>query len=244
MRRSLFGCLTALLVLSGACAGRSIKGGADDENGGAMTVAGTNSGSGGTSNIGAAGRTGNGGRAGQGSGGALGRAGAASGGTVGVAGGTSVAGAPPCGCDPVACGDGFQPVPNGNDCCFTCVCNPKFCPGVACPPGSHSEVQPGQCCPVCVQDDCVKQRASYQAFQSQLGEKYSYGCTTANDCSVFYDKSPCDTTCGIIVASENLENLRSNLESYSQQTCSNRCAGATRPCPPGVVLTCAQGRCQ
>jgi hypothetical protein len=246
MRRSFFAGLMVPLVLSGACAGRSIKGGADDENGGATTAAGTPASSGGTTNTGAAGRTaGHGGRAGQGSGGTLNRAGAAAGGAVGVAGSTAEAGAPLCGgCDPIACGDGFRPVLNADGCCFHCECSPLFCPLVACPSGSRLETQPGQCCPTCFQDDCAQQRASYRDFESQLVEKYSYGCVAAKDCSVYYDKSPCGTACGVIVATQNLENLRRNLEGFSQQNCSSQCAGPTPPCDPPSVITCAQGRCQ
>lgn len=243
MRGLLSACLAVLAVVS-ACGGRLVKSDSDEQTGATANAGGTESSTGAT--MGRGGATGagaSGNRAGQASGGALGRAGAASGGATSVAGASSMGGTP-CGCDPIACGAGFVTVPNADGCCYHCECRPMLCPGIACASGSHLEVQPGLCCPTCVQDDCVKQRASYQDFKKQLLDKYAYGCMTANDCTVYYDKSACGAACGDVVWKGALDNLRTNLEGYAQQNCSERCAVPVPPCDPPAAPSCIAGRCE
>jgi hypothetical protein len=238
MRGYFCSCLVVLVGLSGACAGRSIRSGTDDGTGG------TDMGSGATTTTGGTGHAGTGSsRAGNGSGGTLGKAGTGFGGSVAVAGTTSTGGAA-CVCDTAPCiMPGFLPVPDPGGCCYHCECEPRACPGVACAFGSHLEVKAGQCCPVCVQDDCAKQRDSYLDFKRQLLEKYQYGCTTDAECTLFYDKSPCSVGCGAPVWTGALGNLQSNLESYSQQNCSDRCQAPVPPCDAPAAPTCLSGRC-
>lgn len=222
-----------------------MRSGTDEETGATTSTAGTDSGSGATTSTGGTGHAGSGSsRAGTGSGGALGKAGTGSGGAAAV-GGTSSTGGAACACDPILCVEpGFLTVPDADGCCYHCECEPRACPGVACGSGSHLEVKAGQCCPVCVQDDCVKQRASYQEFKQQLVEKYSYGCTTDSECTRFYDKSPCSFGCGDVVTTASLGNLSMNLGSYSQQNCSERCQTPVPPCAPPIAPVCFNGRCQ
>jgi hypothetical protein len=170
-------------------------------------------------------------------------AGSASGGSVSSA-GTASTGGTVCVCPAILCDMGSLPVPNADGCCYHCECNAKLCAAVACPSGSHLETPPGQCCPVCLQDDCAEQRARYFDFKRQLLEKYAYGCSTASDCTLYYDQSACGADCGSVVWSGALENLQSNLQSYASQNCSAKCMSPVPPCGVASPPTCFNGRCE
>lgn len=237
MRASSLARFAVLVALSGACGGRLVKSGTDEESGAAAN-GGADASSGAPPSTGAAGHSS---RAGQSNGGAVGRAGA--GGATATAGTTSAGGA--CACDSIACGIGFETIPNVDGCCYHCECNAKLCPGIACASGSHLETPPDQCCPVCLQNDCATQRQGYQDFKKQLLDKYAYGCMTADECTVYYDNNACGSDCGSVVWNGALDNLKSNLEGYAQQNCSVKCAGPVPPCDPSPMTgSCVNGRCQ
>lgn len=240
MRGWLITGLVALAGVSGACGGRLVESGSLGESGagaGGSTSTGATASSGGASTGGA---TSSGG---QGRGGSRSRGGASAGGALGTAGSIAIGGAP-CACDPIACGSGFVPVPDPSGCCFHCECDRKSCPAVDCPPGSHLEAAPDQCCPLCVQDDCAQQQATYGNFKAQLLEKYAYGCSSSADCTVYYDNNNCGADCGSAVWVGALGNLQTNLQSYAQQTCSPSCAFPVPPCVPPQQPLCISGRCQ
>lgn len=237
MRAGSLICLAVLVALPVACGGRFERGEGDD-GGGTSTSGGAGSNQGASSSTGAK----------------PGKAGAAStGGSVAVGGGVSttagtgaVGTGGSCACPDFDCGPGFFPVPNPDGCCFHCEPFGMPCPGIACGPGSHLEHLPGQMCPTCVADSCLEQRNSYEAFKSQLLEKYSsIGCMVHEDCTMWWEKNQCAVSCGIPIPVSALNNLESNLQSYAQQTCSPMCQVDLQPCETGGgTPECVSGRCK
>lgn len=229
--------LALLMATFGACSGRYVETGTDNTTAGSSNRGGTRSFSGSAST----GATTNSGTTGSvGVGGATGYAGAG----IGFAGSAATGGA--CACDASACPPGFRPVPDPNGCCFYCesICN-VACPEIGCGPGSHLETRPGQCCPVCVVDDCNQQRSLYQDFKKQLVDKYSsFGCMTANDCTMYYEKNQCEAGCGIVMPIAGIAFLDDNLQNYAQQNCSANCSISVPPCAPLPPPRCLNNRCQ
>ena len=155
-------------------------------------------------------------------GGSSGLSGAHNGGTQAVGGGlgtsgTTAAGGATCNCDPIACSPGFFAVPDANGCCYHCELDLKSC-----------EVQ----------------RQSYITFREQLLSRYSYGCMTASDCAIYYDKNYCGaTSCGFPIVVSNYMNLVTNLETFAK-ACTRACPPAPEPpCAPSA-LECISGMCQ
>jgi hypothetical protein len=249
MRARLALCLALSVLISGACGGRLIENGNDY---GGATGSGGSPSDGATSSTGATshrgGRAGVGGTVatgGKATGGTFSSSGTSSGGAIPIAGTFSTGGG--CACEPIACRPGYIIVPNPNGCCVHCesACSNVACPGVACASGSHLEMLAGQCCPICIQDSCETQRASYQAFRQQLVDKYStLGCMTNSDCTVYYEKNQCAVGCGIAMPSAALGNLDSNLQSYAQNSCNPNCMNPIPPCDANPTPVCFHGLCE
>lgn len=219
MRARLAVCLLFSVLIAGACGGRLVQSGTDDEGG---SSSGASPGTAGSFSEAASpstgATTGRGGRSGAGGtvalGGRFGTAGTSAGGAIPIAGTVSAGG----GC---------------------------ACPGIACGSGSHLEVLPGQCCPTCVQDSCEAQLKGYQALRQQLLEKYStLGCMTHSDCTVYYEKNDCAVSCGVPMPIAAIGNLDSNLQSYAQSSCSPSCMRPVPPCVPPAMPFCIRGLCQ
>ncbi len=246
MRMRFAACLMALVSIFGACGGRLISTETDGQTGGSSSHGGSHA-SGATANTGATNSTG-----------ATGSYGA----TSSYAGSTSIAGmaayagsfigtggstSSGCACAPLLCPPSYVPVPNPDGCCYHCesICNQMACPAIGCGSGSHLETVPGQCCPTCVQDGCDKQQALYQDFKKQLVEKYStFGCKSANDCTIYWEKNQCGAGCGIAVPSAAVGNLDTNLQSFAQQTCGPNCPFQVLPCDAPAGPFCFNNRCQ
>jgi hypothetical protein len=253
MRARFAVCLALSVFVYAACGGRLVQTEREDGGNGASPGTSGSSSQGATANTGATssrgGSSGTGASAAVGGmpfGGRFATAGASSsGGAIAVAGAFATGGA--CACPAIDCPIGYKVVPNVNGCCFHCesLCGGVTCPGVACASGSHAEMLPGLCCPLCVQDDCQQQQKNYQVFRQELLDKYStLGCMTNTDCTVFYEKTQCAVGCGIAVSSSGLDNLNSNLQSYAQTGCSPDCPVLVAPCEPRPAPVCFQGRCQ
>jgi hypothetical protein len=241
MRAPVIACLLLLVALFGACGGRLVRSEGDEGSGGSMSN-GASDGDGATSSNGG---TGSGARQGMG-GTAIIRAGSGSmGGNVAVAGSSPAGGA--CACPDIDCGPNSRPVPNPDGCCFRCVsaCAGVMCPLIACGSGSHLEMLPGQCCPICLQDSCEAQLASYQGFRAQLIDKYSLnGCMSDDDCSIYYEKNQCALGCGIPMPTATLANLESNLQAFAQEACSPKCPLSIAPCVAPKPPICVAGTCR
>ncbi len=241
-------CLLALVAIPVACGGRLISTETDGQSGASSSYGGSQA-SGATASTGATNNTGATGSyaASSSVGGGPSYAGTTTvyGGSVGI-GGTGPIGCGPC--PPIQCPTfGAQAVPNPDGCCYHCECNPMLCPGIACGSGFHLEMLAGECCASCVQDpnDCSKQQALYQDFKKQLVEKYSsYGCKTANDCTVYWDKNQCGAGCGVVMPTAAIPNLDTNLQSYAAQNCSPKCPFVVPPCEAPAGPFCFNGRCQ
>jgi hypothetical protein len=102
----------------------------------------------------------------------------------------------------------------------------------------------GQCCPICIQDNCATQRATYFQLRQELVDKYStLGCNIDADCTIYYEKNQCFVGCGIAVPNSALNNLDSNLQSFAQSTCSPTCPMEVPPCEPRERPRCIEQRC-
>jgi len=152
------------------------------------------------------------------------RAGRSGGGTVGTGGSVQtagtfgVAGTTSCACPVPICGPAGHLEPNADGCCYHCVVNQML---------------------------CIEQRQEYLRLRAELIEKYSsVGCMIAEDCTVYYDKNSCDAGCGIPIPREQLDNLRSNLDSFALQRCDPACPPVPVPPCDAQAPGCVNGRCQ
>jgi hypothetical protein len=89
-------------------------------------------------------------------------------------------------------------------------------------------------------------RQDYARFQQELVEKYrSVGCQVSSDCSIYYAKNSCASSCGFVVPTQQLVNLDSNLSTFAQQHCAAECPPLpTPPCEPSPAPQCIAGFCQ
>jgi hypothetical protein len=93
---------------------------------------------------------------------------------------------------------------------------------------------------------CQQQQQQYAMFRQQLVDKYSGtpGCETNADCTVFYDKGTCGSSCAIVLPRSLVENLSSNLRAYAETTCNVQCPSPpVPPCDP-VEAVCWKGYCE
>jgi hypothetical protein len=242
----------ACLLALAACGDRSL--GVPPADGGtAGQSSPTGTGTGGQASGGSQGQAG----ASSGVAGATGSSAGASGGSAGISagsagstGGSAGAGGTPCLCPAIACAIGFVLTPDPASCCP--VCKPIVCNGACvvptCGPNNHLERAPGQCCATCMPgaDDgaCTAGRQQYAADRAATVEKYTEGgCTSDDDCALFYEHNQCAWTCGTAVNATLVMDATSNLDAAATFDCGT-CTpiGVAPPCLPLTAL-CSNGKC-
>ncbi len=197
------------------------------------------------------------GTGGEASGGSQGQAGAVtgeagvSGGSAGISGGSAGAGGgPPCLCPTIGCATGFVPTPDPASCCP--VCKPIVCNGACtvptCSPDSHLEKAPGQCCATCMpgMNDraCTAGQQQYAADRAATVEKYTEGgCTSDDDCALFYERNQCAWTCGTAVNADLVMDATSNLDQAATFDCGTCPPSVVSPGCPLLTALCSNGKC-
>lgn len=155
-----------------------------------------------------------------------GSAGRATGGKPGAgAGGSAKGGAPSvggtgaCACDPIACAPGYLTVRDATGCCFHCELDLMRCSAA---------------------------REDHARLRSDLLEKYnSVGCQVDSDCIIYYEMNLCGSFCGVVVPTQQYNNLDANLTSYAAENCWGDCPPLPiPPCEPPTAPLCLGGVCR
>jgi len=211
--------------------GDDTPGGGSSPSAGAVTGAGGTStssggitakaGRGSTSKAGSTSRGGSSGLAGSTSaGGAIAVGGTVSaGGSFGTAGTFSIGGSG-CACDAIGCAPPYRLVQNADGCCYHCELDFMA---------------------------CQQAQNEYRQFRTQIEDKYgSFGCNTAADCTLFWDKNECGAaSCGVPMPIAAVMQLTQNLNSYAAASCSFACPRQPEPpCDPAPGSpVCIMNRC-
>lgn len=127
----------------------------------------------------------------------------------------------------------------------TNVCPP--CPAIGCGPGTHPELLPGLCCPVCVDDPmtgCAEGRMSYQADKNELLSKYEFGCKQDSDCAVISTDNACEQCAYAAVWSDAAVGYQASVNGFAANYCSECPPQPPAPCAPPTGVYCIANVCR